>query len=86
MGSNRDALGIAGISIQAGAKSAIASLWQVDDQATAELITDFYQNLSQGMGRAKALQAAQKNWLQQHPKMQQHPGFWAALTLVGNWL
>ena len=86
VGSNRDALGIAGISIQAGAKSAIASLWQVDDQATAELITDFYQNLSQGMGRAKALQAAQKNWLQQHTKMQQHPGFWAALTLVGNWL
>ena len=60
VGSDRDALGIAGISIQSGAKSAIASLWQVDDQATAELIAQFYQNLSQGMGRAKALQAVQK--------------------------
>jgi CHAT domain-containing protein len=86
VGSDRDALGIAGLSIQAGTKSAIASLWQVDDQSTAELITQFYQNLNQGMGRAKALQAAQKNWLQQHTDMQKHPGFWAALTLVGNWL
>ncbi|MGV0028495.1 CHAT domain-containing protein [Phormidesmis priestleyi] len=86
VGSDRDALGIAGISIQAGAKSAIASLWQVDDQATAELITQFYQNLNQGMGRAKALQAAQKSWLRQHSDARQHPGYWAALTLVGNWL
>jgi CHAT domain-containing protein len=86
VGSDRDALGIAGISLQAGAKSAIASLWQVDDQATAELISQFYQNLSQGMGRAKALQTSQKTWLHNHPDLRQHPGYWAALTLVGNWL
>ncbi len=85
VGSDRDALGIAGISLQAGAKSAIASLWQVDDRATAELIGQFYQNLSQGMGRAKALQTAQKNWLAAYPDMRQHPGYWAALMLVGNW-
>lgn len=86
VGSDRDALGLAGISIQAGAKSAIASLWQVDDRATAEVISQFYQNLSQGMGRAKALQVAQKSWLQEHPGATNHPGYWAALTLVGNWL
>jgi CHAT domain-containing protein len=86
VGSDRDALGIAGISLQAGAKSAIASLWQVDDQATAELISQVYQNLSQGMGRAKALQTAQKSWLKTHSDTRQHPGYWAALTLVGNWL
>jgi CHAT domain-containing protein len=86
VGSDRDALGIAGISLQAGAKSAIASLWQVDDRATAELIGQFYQNLSQGMGRAKALQMAQKSWLKGHVDTRQHPGYWAALMLVGNWL
>jgi CHAT domain-containing protein/tetratricopeptide (TPR) repeat protein len=86
VGNERDALGIAGISIQAGAKSAIASLWQVDDRATAEIIGQFYQNLSQGMGRAKALQVAQKSWLQAHRGATNHPGYWAALTLVGNWL
>jgi CHAT domain-containing protein len=86
VGSDRDALGIAGISLQAGAKSAIASLWQVDDRATAELIGQFYQNLSQGMGRAKSLQMAQKGWLVAHADARQHPGYWAALMLVGNWL
>jgi CHAT domain-containing protein len=83
-GSDRDALGIAGISLQAGARSAIASLWQVDDQSTAQLITQFYQNLQQGMSRAKALQLAQKNWLQ--TQSNSHPGYWAALILLGNWL
>lgn len=85
-GSDRDALGIAGISLQAGVRSAVASLWQVDDQATAELITQFYRSLQQGMGRAKALQQAQKIWLQQHPSDGNHPGYWAALILVGTWL
>lgn len=86
VGSDRDALGIAGISLQAGARSAVASLWQVDDQSTAQLINQFYQNLRQGMGRAKALQLAQKSWLQQNPDVRNHPGYWAALILVGNWL
>lgn len=86
VGSDRDALGIAGISLQAGARSAVASLWQVDDAATAQLITHFYKALKQGMSRAKALQTAQKTWLQQHPDDRQHPGYWAALILVGNWL
>lgn len=87
MGSDRDALGIAGISLQAGARSAVASLWQVDDQSTAQLITRFYQELRRGQSRAKALQAAQRAWLQEHHKGRySHPGFWAALILVGNWV
>ena len=86
VGSDREALGLAGISLQAGARSTVASLWQVDDQATAQLITHFYQALKQGMSRAKALQAAQKHWLQQQPSDRRHPGYWAALILVGSWL
>ncbi|MBD2075717.1 CHAT domain-containing protein [Phormidium sp. FACHB-592] len=86
VGSDREALGIAGISLQAGARSTVASLWQVDDRATAQLITHFYQSLKQGMSRAKALQAAQKSWLQQQPSDRRHPGYWAALILVGSWL
>lgn len=86
VGSDRDALGIAGISLQAGARSVVASLWQVDDESTAQLITQFYQELRQRMSRAKALQSAQKNWLQQHPGDRKHPGYWAALILLGNWL
>ncbi len=84
VGSDRDALGIAGIALQAGARSAIASLWQVDDRSTATLITHFYQGLRQGLSRAKALQQAQIDWLKENPGS--HPSFWAALILVGTWL
>ncbi|XGV98486.1 MAG: CHAT domain-containing protein [Leptolyngbya sp. BL-A-14] len=86
VGSDRDALGIAGISLQAGARSTVASLWQVDDEATAQLITHFYAALKQGLSRAKALQTVQKDWIQHHPDDRHHPGYWAALILVGNWL
>ena len=87
VGSDRDALGIAGIALQAGAQSAVASLWQVDDEATAAIITEFYQGLSQGLSRAKALQIAQKTWLETHPSgSYRHPGYWAAFILIGNWL
>ena len=64
VGNDRDALGIAGHFYSSRSQRVrVASLWQVDDQATAELITQFYQNLRQGMGRAKALQVAQQDWL-----------------------
>ncbi len=85
-GSSRDALGLAGVALQAGAESAVASLWQVDDLATVTLILQFYQNLQQGMGRAKALQLAQTAWLDQYPTGRyNHPGYWAAFIEIGNW-
>jgi CHAT domain-containing protein len=56
-------LGIAGISLQAGSQSAMASLWEVDDEAITQIITKFYQGLRTGLSRAKALQAAQKHGL-----------------------
>ncbi|MBD2102468.1 CHAT domain-containing protein [Leptolyngbya sp. FACHB-261] len=86
-GSDRDALGIAGISLQAGARSAVASLWQVDDRATEQLIVKFYQGLQQGLSRAKALQVAQRDWLATHARGRyRHPGYWAPFILVGSWL
>ena len=86
-GSKRDALGIAGVSVQAGAKSSVASLWNIDDEATARLIVQFYENIRQGMSKAEALQATQKTWLAQNSKGRySHPGYWAPFILVGNWL
>jgi len=87
VGSDRDALGIAGISLQAGSQSAMASLWEVDDEAITQIITKFYQGLRTGLSRAKALQAAQKTWLKEHPNgLYSHPGYWSPFILVGNWL
>ena len=87
VGSDREALGLAGISLQAGAQSAIASLWKVDDAATVQLIAKYYQSWQSGLSKAKALQSAQIAWLQSHQKeLYSHPGYWAPFILIGNWL
>lgn len=86
-GSDRDALGIAGIALQAGVQSALASLWQIDDRATTQLIAQFYQGLRDGLTKAEALQATQKAWLEAHPKGRyNHPAYWSPFILIGNWL
>jgi CHAT domain-containing protein len=68
----------------AGASTVVASLWKVDDEATAELMKRFYVNmLQQGMPPAAALRAAQ-NSIRQEPQWRS-PYFWAAFTLQGEY-
>ena len=85
VGDNRAALGLAGIAVRAGARSTIASLWSVSDQATALLMTRFYQELAKGgVTKAEALRRAQQAVLQSENFS--HPYYWSAFVLVGNWL
>ncbi|PYS51742.1 MAG: hypothetical protein DMF68_03310 [Acidobacteria bacterium] len=66
----------------AGASSVVASLWKVDDEATAELMRQFYINMLQKeMTPAAALRAAQ-NSIRQKPEWRS-PYYWAAFTLQG---
>jgi CHAT domain-containing protein len=65
----------------AGAPSLLLSLWTVDDEATAELMTDFYATLRQGSRPAEALRAAQLRQLRERP----HPFFWSPFVLTGRW-
>lgn len=68
----------------AGASSVIASLWKVDDEATAELMRQFYTNmLLKGATPAAALRAAQ-NSIRQKPEWRA-PYYWAAFTLQGEY-
>ncbi len=82
-GDRRAALGIAGIAIQSGARSTIASLWTVDDRSTAQLMQYLYQNLDQDLPRAEALRKAQIMLLK-NPEFS-HPYYWSAFTLLGAW-
>ena len=85
MGDDRALLGLAGLAVRSGARSTIATLWAVRDEATADLMAEFYQQLAQpGMSKAKALQQAQLYLL--HQSEYQRPFFWAPFVLVGNWL
>ncbi|WP_157229313.1 CHAT domain-containing protein [Rivularia sp. PCC 7116] len=87
IGRKRDAILIASLSLQSKVKSTVASLWNIDDAATASLIVDFYKNLLAGMSKAEALQAAQKKWLVRNSAAPySHPGYWAPFILVGDWL
>jgi CHAT domain-containing protein/predicted negative regulator of RcsB-dependent stress response len=68
----------------AGASSVAASLWKVDDQATAELMEQFYANmLLKGMRPAEALRLAQ-NTLRKDPRWQS-PHYWAGFTFQGDY-
>ncbi len=86
VGDDRAALGLAGVAIKAGARSAVATLWFVDDEATSIAISDFYKELlnNTGISKAKALQKAQKKLIAQERYW--HPAYWAPFLLIGNWL
>ena len=84
-GDNRAALGLAGVAVKAGARSTLASLWPVDDEAGMVLMTKFYQELSDGrLNKGEALRMAQLALLQS-PNYNS-PNYWASYVLVGNWL
>ncbi|NEO77308.1 CHAT domain-containing protein [Moorena sp. SIO4G3] len=84
-GDSRAALGLAGVAVRSGARSTLASLWSVDDVATTELMTRFYQRLAKGnVTKAEALRQAQQQLLQS--EAYNHPIYWSAFILLGNWL
>ncbi|MCT7989807.1 CHAT domain-containing protein [Laspinema olomoucense] len=84
-GDDRAALGLAGMAVRAGARSTLATLWYIDDAATVPLMIDFYQSLNkENLTKSEALRQAQLNLLK-NPDYQ-HPIYWAAYVLVGNWL
>lgn len=83
-GDDRAALGLAGMAIRSGARSTLATLWAVEDHATADLVSEFYRHLLQEKRtNAEALRQAQRALLQ-HPHYQ-HPYYWASFVLIGDW-
>jgi CHAT domain-containing protein len=84
-GDDRAALGLAGLAVKAGARSALATLWNINDPVSAELVAEFYRQLEdRSVSRAVALQRAQVKLLD-NPRYD-HPGFWAPFLLINNWL
>jgi CHAT domain-containing protein len=85
-GDDRAALGLAGMAVRSGARSTIAALWAVKDEATALFMVEFYRILSSepGISKAEALRQTQLTLLQN--RQYQHPFYWSPFVLVGNWL
>jgi CHAT domain-containing protein len=84
-GDDRAALGLAGMAIKAGARSALATLWSINDEAAVDLVIDFYRELKDSsISRAAALQRAQLKLIN-NPRYE-HPGFWSPFLMINNWL
>ncbi len=84
-GDDRAALGLAGIAIKAGARSALATLWFINDESSTILVSEFYRQLQDALvSRAVALQRVQLTLLE-HP-VYEHPVYWSPFLLINNWL
>jgi CHAT domain-containing protein/Tfp pilus assembly protein PilF len=69
--------------VLAGAESQVMSLWQVSDDATRDLMTQFYTALQTGQGRSEALRQVQLKMLKD-PELS-HPYYWASFIPAGDW-
>lgn len=87
-GDKRATLGLAGIAVRAGARSTLATLWQVKDESTAAFAIEFYKVLKdEKLTKAQALRQAQLYLIEKHPNTNYRlPYYWAPFVLVGNWL
>lgn len=95
LGDDRATLGLAGVALQVGVKSAVASLWNVQDLSTSKLVEEFYNNYRQGgISIAQALQKAQIKMInaKKLPSSEginidyDNPAHWAPMIVIGNWL
>ncbi len=85
VGDDRAALGLAGVAIKAGARSALATLWFINDEASSELISEFYRQLrNPSVSKAVAIQRAQIKLL--GDRVYDHPAYWSPFLLLNNWL
>ncbi|MBT9313669.1 CHAT domain-containing protein [Leptothoe kymatousa] len=89
-GDERATLGLAGIAVQAGARSTLASLWNLDDESGAVFSDLFYRELKKSnISKAQALRNTQLRLLRdfKYPNpIYAHPQYWAPYVLLGNWL
>jgi CHAT domain-containing protein len=76
-------LGLTRAFLYAGSRSVVASLWNVNDTATAELMKSFYAHLKKGESKDEALRQAKLTLLKGKQANWRHPYYWAPFVLVG---
>ena len=74
-----EVIGLPRAFLGAGAASVVVSLWLVQDETTVTLMTNWYRQLRERMGRAAALRTAQQALRERYS----HPYYWAPFILIG---
>jgi len=70
--------------IYSGIPSIVMTLWTVEDQPSANLITSFYKNIADGIPKAVAMNKAKRDFLKQAGPLEAHPYFWAGYVNIGD--
>jgi len=70
----------------AGASSIVNTLWKINDQSSKEIISNFYENLNDGLSKKEALRQAKLNYLMVNndDPLLLHPYFWSGIIITGN--
>lgn len=69
----------------AGVPSTVMSLWKVDDEATAKIMTYFYEHLKKGETKDEALKNAKLDYLKHtEDDLLKHPYYWSGFVISGN--
>ena len=70
--------GLAYVLERAGAKAVIASLWNAEDKTSSAIMTQFYNNIKEGMSKSEAMRQAKLS------QINLHPWFWSPFILIGD--
>lgn len=68
----------------AGSESILTSLWKIDEQSSAQIVSYFYDHLNEGMAKDKALRSAKLAYLATAEGRTLQPNYWAGLVLIGD--
>ncbi len=68
----------------AGSESILTSLWQIDEQSSAQILDYFYSYLEDGLTKDKALKQAKLQYLKMAKGRTIHPHYWAGLIIMGD--
>jgi CHAT domain-containing protein len=70
--------------ILAGASSVVRTSWEVNDETSAAIISDFYLYLSKGKAKDEAMRMAKLDYLKTNPPVYTNPYYWAAYEVLGD--
>lgn len=67
----------------AGSRSAVVTLWRIDDRSASEFVAAFYQSMRNGRTSFESLAHVKRKFLAHPRKQYQHPYFWAPFVVIG---